>query len=101
MQDPDDSDAKQGVLDFENGSLNGFTNWRNQQEQWSAQFRAASGLPIGQIVRLKLQNIDCELVGRLAVVGQPNVVPKATSLRLVVAGVEFAAAEIEHCLVQD
>ena len=89
----------QGVFDFESGSMNGFANWRRQQERWLAALRAEWGLPIARRVRIKLKTMDDELVGQLKLVELPGSLDKRVPLRLIVDGIEVWPADIERCVV--
>ena len=98
-QYPGEAGPIQGVFDFESGSMNGYANWRRQQERWLTALRAEWGLPIARRVRIKLKTMDDELVGQLKLVELPVTIDKRIPLRLVVDGIEVWPADIEHCVV--
>ena len=97
--DPADVGPVQGVFDFEFGSMNGYANWRQQQERWLAAVRAEWRLPVGRHVRIKLKTMDHELVGKLKAVDLPVTIDKRIPLRLNVDGVDVWPADIERCVV--
>ena len=95
----DEAGPIQGVFDFESGSMNGYANWRRQQERWLTAMRAEWGLPIARQVRIKLTTMDDELVGQLKLVHLPVRIDKRIPLRLSVDGIELWPADIERCVV--
>ena len=93
------SDPIQGVFDFESGHMNGYENWRREQELRLQAIRNEWGLPVRKHVRIRLKNIDGEFEGELRLVTQPVTIDRRVPLHLRVDNIDVFPPDIEQCVV--
>ena len=66
----------QGIFDFDSGNLNGFENWRQEQDAIIEEIKKEWAVPINQYVRLKLKFSHKEVAGKLLLVEKPIKIDK-------------------------
>ena len=96
-----DIEPAQGTFDFESGNMDGFANWRRQQEARLEAIRWEWSLPISRPVTVRLKDIDDDFVGTLTLVEQPLTIDRRLPLRLRIGRVEFFSPDIEQCVLMD
>ncbi len=96
-----DIEPAQGTFDFESGNMDGFVNWRRQQEARLEAIRWEWSLPIGRQVTVRLKDIDDDFVGALTLVEQPLSIDRSLPLHLRIGRVEFFSPDIEQCVLMD
>jgi len=94
-------DPDQGVFDFESGNMDGFQNWRRDQERRLEAIRREWSLPIGRRVRVRLRSMERDLEGRLLLAHHPITIDRRVPLRLRIDQVEIVIPDIERCVVID
>ena len=95
------SDPVQGLFDFESGSMNGYQNWRRQQEERLQTIRNEWRLPVHRRVRLRLKNIDGDFEGVLRLVDQPLTIDRRLPLHLRIDNLDVFPEDIELCVAID
>ena len=93
------SDPVQGLFDFKSGNMNGYQNWRRQQEERLQSIRNEWRLPVRRRVRLRLKNIDGDFEGVLRLVDQPLTIDRRVPLHLRIDNVDVFPDDIEQCVV--
>ena len=93
------SDSIQGVFDFESGEMDGYVNWRREQEQRLQAMCTEWGLPFRKRVRIRLKNIEGEFEGELRIVKQPVTIDRRVPLHLSVDNIDVYPPDIEQCVV--
>jgi len=91
----------QCLFDFESGNMNGYENWRRQQEERLQAIRNEWGLPVRRRVRLRLKNIDGEFEGVLRLADHPLTVDSRLPLHLRIDNLDVFPDDIEQCVVID
>ncbi|HUF62163.1 MAG TPA: hypothetical protein VMN36_08825 [Verrucomicrobiales bacterium] len=99
--DAESERSAQGVFDFESGHLDGFANWRREQESRLEAIREEWGLPVGRKVRIRLHTMDGELEGMLRLATMPVSVDRRIPLRLRLGRVDLTPPDIESWVVID
>jgi hypothetical protein len=61
----------QGLFDFESGHINGYENWRREQEHRLQGIHHQGPIPVRRRVRLRLNNIHGDSEGVLPLLDQP------------------------------
>lgn len=92
-------DAIQGLFDFESGNMNGYENWRREQEQRLQAIRNEWRLPVRRRVRLRLKNIDGDFEGVLRLVDQPLTIDRRLPVHLRIDNLDVFPDDIEQCVV--
>jgi hypothetical protein len=95
------SNPVQGLFDFESGNMNGYQNWRRQQEERLQAIRNEWRLPVRRRVRLRLKNIDGDFEGILRLVDQPMTIDRRLPLHLRIDNLDVSPDDIEQCVVID
>jgi hypothetical protein len=97
----DEGGSFQGVFDFESGNVDGFENWRCQQEARLDAIRKEWSVPVGRRVRIRLRNIDGDFEGKLELVQHPVTIDRRVPLHLRIDRVDVFVPDIEQCIILD
>ena len=95
------SNPVQGLFDFESGNMNGYQNWRPQQEERLQAIRNEWPLTVRRRVRLRLKNIDGDFERVLRLVDQPITIDSRLSLHLRIDNLDVFPDDIEQCVIID
>jgi hypothetical protein len=91
------TDHVQGLFDVESGSMNGYQNWRRQQEERLQAHRKEWRLPLRRQARLRLKNIDGRFEGVLRLVDPPLTINRRLPRHLRIDTLDVFPEHIELC----
>jgi hypothetical protein len=95
------SNPVQGLSDFDSGNINGYQNWRRQQEERLQAIRNEWRLPVRRRLRLRPKNIDGDFQGGLRLVHQPITIDSRLPLHLRIHKLDVFPDDIEQCVLID
>ena len=93
------SNAVQHLFDFESANINGYENWRREQENRLEAIRNEWCLPVRRRVRIRLKDIDGDFEGVLRLVDQPLTIDSRLPLHLRIDNLDVFPDDIEQCVV--
>ena len=91
----------QGLFDFESGNMNGYQNWRCQQEERVQAIRNEWRLPVRRRVQRRLKNTDGDFESVFRLVDQPLTIDRRLPLHLRIDNLDVFPQNVEQCAVID
>ena len=89
----------QGILDFDNGNLNGYENLQREKATFKEKVRQEWSVPLEKTVRIKLKGIDEDFEGTLKLVRNPVTINHKKPIQLKIGKTEFLSTDIKQCTV--